>query len=141
MRENFIGSGNDAFLCERCGAHVSPLAQGSYRNHCPECLWSRHVDRVPGDRACECGGLMEPASVSGSSGGEWVILHRCVACGFERRCRAALDDPHQPDRWERILELAAIGPGRGARGVEERRAGRGEVGRGDHGRRPRRDPR
>ncbi|WDF05905.1 RNHCP domain-containing protein [Shouchella hunanensis] len=35
-------------------------ANGSYRNHCPFCLYSKHQDIIPGDRASTCGGLMEP---------------------------------------------------------------------------------
>jgi len=104
-RKNFIGSGNDAFTCLYCGAGVLPLVQGSFRNHCPFCLRSRHVDLVPGDRAASCGGRMDPVGLSGSTGSEWVILHRCVECGHERQNRAALDDPRQADDWERMMEI------------------------------------
>ena len=44
-------SENTAFSCLRCGLEVVPLSNGSYRNHCAECLYSKHVDVVPGDRA------------------------------------------------------------------------------------------
>jgi len=44
------------FVCERCGAFVKGTG---YTDHCPECLWSKHVDVNPGDREAECGGLME----------------------------------------------------------------------------------
>ena len=43
------------FTCGQCGAAVTG---DGYTNHCPLCLWSRHVDINPGDRAAECGGLM-----------------------------------------------------------------------------------
>lgn len=128
MRRNFIGSGNDEFTCLRCGTEVRALRQGSFRNHCPACLWSRHVDEVPGDRASECGGLMEPIAVDGGTGGEWTITHRCVECGFERRNRAALDDPSQPDDWDVLLELSAGSPRRRDRRDGRRAGGRG----GDH---------
>lgn len=76
------------FRCERCGA----LVQGNgYTNHCPSCLWSRHVDINPGDRASQCGGLMEPLSVQ-KRGERYVIVHRCEQCGFERRQSAAAHD-------------------------------------------------
>jgi hypothetical protein len=40
----------EPFVCEHCGKAVEPLAKGSYRNHCPHCLWSKHVDDVgPGE--------------------------------------------------------------------------------------------
>jgi len=102
---NFVSGGNDTFECAVCGVEVLPLARGSVRNHCPECLWSRHVDRVPGDRAASCGGLMEPRRIVGSSTSGWKIVHRCVDCGFERANRAALDDPRQPDDWQTLSEL------------------------------------
>jgi hypothetical protein len=106
-RRNFVGSGNDAFTCDFCGREVAPLAGGGFRNHCPHCLWSRHVDRVPGDRAAACGGLMEPVALEGSAASGWTILHRCRRCGYEGRNRAALDDPEQPDSWDRLLDLSA----------------------------------
>jgi hypothetical protein len=85
---------------------VRALARGSVRNHCPACLWSRHVDRVPGDRAEPCGGLMAPVKLLGASASGWTIVHRCLACGFERANRAALDDPEQPDDWDALRALA-----------------------------------
>ena len=76
------------FTCARCGSSV----RGSgYTNHCPRCLWSKHVDVNPGDRRAACQGLMEPVGTE-LKGGEHVILHRCVSCGFERRNKASKDD-------------------------------------------------
>jgi hypothetical protein len=108
-----VGSGNDGFQCLVCGCEVLPLTNGSYRSHCPLCLWSRHVDEAPGDRASSCGGLMEPVGVEGSMGGGWVLVHRCVECGFTRRNRTAEDDPRQGDDWGKIVELSARNPGAG----------------------------
>ena len=52
--KRFIGQGaNQSFTCANCGAAVSPLAGGGYRNHCPVCLHSLHVDVNPGDRAAD----------------------------------------------------------------------------------------
>ena len=46
------------FRCEHCGAYVYtlPMIAGvNNRNHCPFCLWSRHVDYLkPGDRMSAC---------------------------------------------------------------------------------------
>lgn len=76
------------FRCEHCGAEV----RGSgYTNHCPVCLWSKHVDVEPGDRAQSCGGMMPPVALEGSSP-NYVILHRCERCGFERRNGVAAND-------------------------------------------------
>jgi len=85
---------NDPFKCEHCGREVGPIEfGGSYRNHCPFCLWSKHVDSdVPGDRANDCLGLMRPMGVMTRRTGEFVLVHRCEKCGFERLNRVAGDD-------------------------------------------------
>ena len=69
------------FICEMCGAKVSG---NGYTNHCPECLTSKHVDINPGDRACECHGLM-PAIGLDTKNGEFVLVQQCQKCGFVRR--------------------------------------------------------
>jgi hypothetical protein len=114
-RKNPLPGGNEPFTCIRCGASVKPLRNGSIRNHCPECLWSLHVDRVPGDRSEACRGPMRPIGIEGSSGAGWTILFRCERCGAERRNRAAEDDPEAPDRWERLIELSSRGGDRDPR--------------------------
>lgn len=76
------------FTCEHCGA---PVAGTGYTNHCPRCLWSKHVDVDPGDRAAACGGLMAPVALEGTSP-DYVILHRCERCGFERRNKVQEND-------------------------------------------------
>jgi hypothetical protein len=106
-RRNFLGTGNDPFTCAVCGAAVLPLANGSFRSHCPECLWSLHVDVIPGDRASDCGGLMEPVALEGAASAGWSIVHVCRRCGARRRNRSAEDDPRQPDRWDRMVEVSA----------------------------------
>jgi ribosome biogenesis GTPase len=81
------------FTCRCCGARVSGIVPGSaHRNHCPVCLWSRHVDHQPGDRAAGCEGRMEPVAVMVRSDGEWALVHRCQACGALRMNRIAGDD-------------------------------------------------
>ena len=78
----------ESFTCEVCGRDV---AGTGYTNHCPSCLWSKHVDVNPGDRAADCGGRMEPVAAYPERG-EIVLVHRCVRCGALRRNRAAPDD-------------------------------------------------
>lgn len=69
---------------------------GSYRNHCPFCLYSKHVDAgIPGDRANLCHGLMKPIGLTTRRSGEYVLVHKCVKCGFERLNRVAGDDDPQ----------------------------------------------
>jgi len=76
------------FTCEHCGRGV----EGSgFTNHCPGCLWSKHVDENPGDRASRCGGMMEPVSLE-IRHGEERILHRCVVCGHEKYNERARND-------------------------------------------------
>ncbi len=108
-RKNFLGSGNDPFICENCGADIAPLS-GSFRNHCPECLWSLHVDIVPGDRKNPCRGLMEPIRVEGAEGSGWYVVHRCVECGEESRNHCALTAEVQPDSWEVLIEISRSSP-------------------------------
>jgi len=67
------------FVCEHCGFEV----RGSgYTNHCPKCLWSKHVDVFPGDRKEECGGLMRPIGRE-QKGGDWYVIQKCEKCGRE----------------------------------------------------------
>ncbi len=69
------------FTCEQCGEEVKG---DGYTNHCPKCLWSKHVDVNPGDRASACGGLMKPVCVEGSTP-NYHIVHDCVRCGQKAR--------------------------------------------------------
>ena len=63
-----------------------------HRNHCPSCLWSRHLDNAPGDRAADCAGSMEPIAVCVRENGEWALIHRCGGCSTMRVNRIAGDD-------------------------------------------------
>ena len=83
----------EAFTCRSCGRLVTPNGAGSdHRNHCPNCLTSLHLDIEPGDRAADCGGLMEPVAVWVRKGGEWAVVHRCRRCGALASNRTAADD-------------------------------------------------
>lgn len=83
-----------SFRCGHCGLDVSNHAPGTaHRNHCPNCLWSRHLDDdSPGDRAAECGSRMEPIAICVRGDGEWVVVHRCTGCGALHLNRTAGDD-------------------------------------------------
>jgi hypothetical protein len=83
----------DAFRCRHCGLDVPLDAPGTaHRNHCPTCLWSRHVDDHPGDRAADCGSSMEPIAVTARPDGEWLLVHRCGGCDTIHLNRIAGDD-------------------------------------------------
>src|SRR5687767_5611643 len=78
------------FVCEHCGYSV--VGTG-YTNHCPKCLWSKHVDIDPGDRAETCMGLMEPIVLEGSTP-HYRLTHRCLKCSATRRIDVSpQDDP------------------------------------------------
>jgi hypothetical protein len=76
------------FVCDKCGHEVKGTG---YTNHCPKCLWSKHVDVFPGDREEVCNGLMEPIGLLIKKGA-YTITHRCIKCGEERTNKAAPDD-------------------------------------------------
>ncbi len=95
---------NTGFICRHCGKEVLPLTDGSYRNHCPFCLYSLHVDITPGDRAYNCGGLMEPIKIIYNSKKGYQIIHRCQKCGFERSNKIS-EDPRQPDSIDAITAI------------------------------------
>jgi len=85
------------FTCEHCGE----IVKGSgYTNHCPECLWSKHVDINPGDRASECHGIMVPVSLE-IKNGEYIIAHRCQKCGFEKKNKTS-----PVDNFEEIIKIS-----------------------------------
>lgn len=76
------------FTCEHCGEQVKG---NGYTNHCPKCLWSKHVDVNPGDRAAECGGLMIPVDLTVKGDG-YILLHTCLTCGHVRRNKTTPED-------------------------------------------------
>ncbi len=76
------------FTCEKCGTSVHG---NGYTNHCPQCLWSKHVDVNPGDRADDCGALMEPVEIS-KEGETFSIIHKCTACGHTKKNKIFPDD-------------------------------------------------
>lgn len=93
-RKGRIHGVSDEFRCRHCKMIVgAPPSGGRNRNHCPLCLYSRHVDgRTPGDRNSDCGAIMAPVAAFVRRKGEHAIVHRCLACGFERYNRIAADD-------------------------------------------------
>ncbi|MDO8514857.1 MAG: RNHCP domain-containing protein [bacterium] len=87
------------FVCEHCGTEVKG---NGYTNHCPKCLWSKHVDVNPGDRAASCGGMMKPVSLEGTSP-NYRIIHRCEHCGLTRPNTVDANDDTQA-----VLGLAGM---------------------------------
>jgi hypothetical protein len=72
------------------------------RNHCPYCLWSRHVDlSEAGDRLAVCRGMMKPIGLTlkrtrkkygMAQYGELMLIHQCEDCGRLSVNRIAADD-------------------------------------------------
>ncbi len=93
----FIKNKED-FVCEKCGAQVNG---NGYTNHCPKCLWSKHVDISPGDRAHTCGGMMEPVRIE-KKGKEYIIIHRCIKCGLSKPNRTVKED-----NFQMIVQISA----------------------------------
>ncbi len=89
------------FVCDRCGFFVGG---DGYTNHCPKCLWSKHVDVNPGDRMSECFGMMEPIDVF-VKGDEYAILHKCIKCGYEKKNRTS-----KKDDFNSILKISSKKP-------------------------------
>jgi hypothetical protein len=101
----YLNDINADFTCKHCGIFVSamPVVSGVVnRNHCPICLYSRHVDLFkPGDRLCACKGLMAPVGLTlkqsrdkyvAGNRGELMLIHHCTACGVLSINRIAADD-------------------------------------------------
>jgi hypothetical protein len=95
----------DDFTCRQCKAlvYTQPVLSGvRNRNHCPYCLWSRHVDwQVAGDRLSACKAGMEPIGLTvkhryekygNRCSGELMLIHRCRECGKISINRIAADD-------------------------------------------------
>lgn len=76
------------FVCENCGTKVHG---NGYTDHCPKCLWSKHVDNNPGDRSSECGGPMKPIYTEMDRRG-FKIYYECKKCGARKRVTASADD-------------------------------------------------
>ena len=91
---------DEEFDCENCGKHVTKLGY-SCRDHCPYCLYSKHVDILPGDRSENCHGKLVPTSIETSSKKGYVIVYKCEKCGSIRKNVMAEDD-----NMDLIIELS-----------------------------------
>lgn len=108
MEQKLFTKNDSGFTCQNCGFKVLPLGYSS-RNHCPKCLCSLHVDVNPGDRASDCGGIMDPISAEPDAKKGYIIIHKCRKCGEVRRNRAANEAKVQPDDISLIIRLTAMG--------------------------------
>ncbi|HPI67215.1 MAG TPA: RNHCP domain-containing protein [bacterium] len=86
------------FVCELCDAKI--IGTG-YTDHCPNCLWSKHVDVFPGDRQANCGGLMAPQGVT-LKNQKYIIHYQCQKCGQKFSVKSL-----PSDNVEEIIKLAS----------------------------------
>jgi len=97
--------GEQGFICRHCNLYVpcaAIIAGVQNRNHCPGCLWSRHLDGLnAGDRLAGCRATMRPIGLTtkrcrnkyaSERDGELMIIHRCTVCPKIVINRIAADD-------------------------------------------------
>ena len=114
---NFWNDINTDFTCLHCGSYVSTaqfLAGVGNRNHCPYCLWSRHLDLFEaGDRLAACKAPMRPMGLTlknsrnkyaSSASGELMLVHLCTDCERISINRIAADD--HPDAIVEVFEAS-----------------------------------
>ena len=81
---------DEKFICENCGSEVDKLNYTA-RDHCPSCLYSKHVDITPGDRANLCMGLMKPVGIEKYKN-TYKIIYKCSKCNQLHKNVMATDD-------------------------------------------------
>ena len=81
---------DESFICENCGRKVQKLGYTA-RDHCPFCLFSKHVDINPGDRQNACKGLLKPIGLEKFKN-TFKIIYKCIKCGMEHKNIMANDD-------------------------------------------------
>ncbi len=91
---------DEGFICEKCNRQVEKLNYTA-RDHCPYCLYSKHVDINPGDRANLCQGLLVPIDIEKFKD-TFKIIYRCNKCGEYHKNTIAIDDD-----MNKIIELSS----------------------------------
>lgn len=90
---------DEEFTCINCGKQVKPLHYTA-RDHCPECLYSLHVDIMPGDRENKCKGLLKPIGIEKFKD-TYKIIYQCERCKEQHKNKVANDD-----NMDKIIELS-----------------------------------
>lgn len=89
---------DEEFICENCGKKV-PKLNYTARDHCPFCLYSKHVDIMPGDRKNKCCGLLIPIDIEKFKD-TYKIIYKCQKCNELHKNIIANDD-----NFEEILKI------------------------------------
>ena len=92
---------NESFICEHCNKEVSKSSYTA-RDHCPYCLYSKHVDINPGDRLNTCHGLLKPIGIEKFKD-TYKIIYKCEKCHQTHKNITEKDDS-----IEKIIELSII---------------------------------
>lgn len=90
MEEKRFKNKDEGFTCENCNKTVEPLKYTS-RDHCPYCLYSKHVDINPGDRKNSCQGMLIPTGIEKYKN-TYKIIYKCNKCGESHKNIMANDD-------------------------------------------------
>ncbi len=90
---------DENFKCENCGFNVKKLNYTA-RDHCPNCLYSKHLDINPGDRLNQCKGLLKPIDIEKFKD-TYKIIYKCEKCGQTHKNVVAIDD-----NFDKIIELS-----------------------------------
>ena len=81
---------DEDFICENCGFNVEKLNYTA-RDHCPNCLYSKHLDINPGDRLNNCKGMLEPIGIEKYKD-TFKIIYKCKNCKEIHKNKIAVDD-------------------------------------------------
>lgn len=81
---------DEEFICENCGRKIEKLNY-SARDHCNYCLYSKHVDIMPGDRLNTCLGLLKPIGIEKYKN-TYKLIYKCEKCHQEHKNIMADDD-------------------------------------------------
>lgn len=81
---------DEEFICENCQKKINKL-EYTARDHCPYCLYSKHVDINPGDRLNTCLGLLEPIGIEKFKN-TYKIVYKCKSCNQKHKNIMASDD-------------------------------------------------
>lgn len=92
---------DETFRCENCEKDV-PTLNYTARDHCPFCLYSKHVDIMPGDRENNCHGLLKPIRVEKFKQ-TYKIIYQCASCKEPHKNIVAVDDD-----MDKIIELSTM---------------------------------
>ncbi len=93
---------DENFICEKCNRSVKKLKYTA-RDHCPYCLYSKHVDINPGDRLNTCKGMLKPVKIEKFKN-TYKIIYKCEKCKSLHKNIMANDDD-----MDLIIELSKNG--------------------------------